>query len=329
MNWIICVALISLISAQPVPPNCLQTFCPETSNKTNATCYKQLGNKQYYFFIAGDYYYSDPNDVNKYCPIYDKLFPNNTVNYKVKQLLPNSTYSSTCNYSIQCASHYCSSYQNCTSLGSRYSKCQINNDCALSFQCSGGYCVEGLPIGISCVTSADCDIITSLCYQNRCTSYFTLLAGSLVSPNQLYLCQDGIEISGVCVKRSTLPKLTYNKGKKFALCSSDNDCQYTPTKPTDLTPLCRCANDNALGNQGYCVYGGGEVEMVQAFALLKAVYYKKPLPVIRSLMNYASRDGHINFQNPAKCSMTYFLQKSSSSTLKVVTSIAALFLLMV
>ena len=307
MKWIFFFAILCLASLQ-TPPNCIQTLCQPAGNKTNSTCYKKWSTYENYFFTVGDFYYTDPNEHGSYCPMSDPLFTNLTLNWKNK--LSNG---SPCNYSLQCLSTYCNSTNYCSKLGGRGDHCNTLADCALSFQCAGNICVEGRPIGLSCTNNSDCDIITSQCYNSKCTAYFSLAVGSNVSSSQEFLCSQAIEIQGICMDRSTLPILTMDKGKHYKECKSDADCVYTKGTLIGFNHSCLCAQDSAaLPGVGYCVYGGGEKELIDAYKLVEKVYYQKPLPVIKALMSFTRRDGHILFENPAKCTQNAYFKKSGS-----------------
>lgn len=63
------------------------------------------------------------------------------------------------------------------------------------------------------------------------------------------------------------------------------------------------------------MYGGGEKELISAYKLVEKVYYQKPLPVIKALMAFTRRDGHILYEDPAKCSLNAYYRKSGAKGL--------------
>lgn len=155
-----------------------------------------------------------------------------------------------------------------------------------------------------------------------------MLNSSDTSLNQQFLCEEAIAINFICQSRKNLPQLDYTKGKKYKLCSSDVDCSYKNGSPVDLVVKCRCMPDSvASGGQGYCVYGGGEKELIQTYQLMKKIYYKQPIEVIKGLMIFTTREGHAEYENPAPCSLSNLLKNSGVEHVASVLSVVVLLLI--
>jgi len=72
-----------------------------------------------------------------------------------------------------------------------------------------------------------------------------------------------------------------------------------------------------VGYLGYCIYGGGEKELIQQLKKMKTTYKTKTLDVIRSMRVSLNRVGHIKYLNPASCSELAILKKSGAGWIGV------------
>jgi hypothetical protein len=126
------------------------------------------------------------------------------------------------------------------------------------------------------------------------------------------LCQSyAVDENGHCITRSNLPSLV---GGKSVKCNTNLDCKYSKDIKTD--DVCVCAKDNINGEQ-YCVYGGGEDDMISAVNALRsysrsgdrnhdAVYLK--------LLMMADERERLELIDPAPCSYANYIKSAEYSS---------------
>ena len=174
----------------------------------------------------------------------------------------------------ECVNNLCDeSTKTCTAT-KEGEECTKVEECAYGQTCRANdagkkVCIAPAKDQEKCIVETDCEIDHG-CYNNKCTSYYTLADGEFVGVSTSIehshsLCKSGFSNeNGICQ--------TLTKEEEKTICDEEKPCKYKNGEETLTLPEnCLCGYNR--NEYSYCKLGSGEKPFVQYVEMYKRYYF--------------------------------------------------------